>query len=413
MIDGLSLLVYSNDRADLVADFSTLAQGWRQEKTEGPYRASFELTAGKDGADGTLFEGWQKSLLGCYVEARFGGMPCWGGYIRETRHQGKKASSVLSIRDLANNVRAKYRDEYSGKDRYTEWATDWASVEMFGLSEKTIDYDGKASAQLNDDGSIKLRDPADPSSRYTEVHAAVDAELARMAWPQMADLSFDDSATESISFELDGMTTLADGTMVADASVAGKKVGELRPAGYEYDEGFVVGSETTVGDEIRRLLAVSNHHGWLHAVKVDDNDTLTSAGVQSSMGLWTRILQLARLRNQAGELYRLAVDETGGVVYELMEMEPDYLYFPQRGIVRMDGELPTWTARPGIAQLTSGLPTPGTHMPRPDFVYMERVTMAEGYDYAVLSLRNETPEDMRRDLAANITRLEKHRDMVK
>jgi hypothetical protein len=284
---------------------------------------------------------------------------------------------------------------------------------MFGLSEKTIDYDGKASAQLNDDGSIKLRDPADPSSRYTEVHAAVDAELARMAWPQMADLSFADSATESISFELDGMTTLADGTMVADASVAGKKVGELRPAGYEYDEEFVVGSETTVGDEIRRLLAVSNHHGWLHAVKVDDNDTLTSAGVQSSMGLWTRILQLARLRNQAGELYRLAVDETGGVVYELMEMEPDYLYFPQRGIVRMDGELPTWTARPGIAQLTSGLPTPGTHMPRPDFVYMERVTMAEGYDYAVLSLRNETPEDMRRDLAANITRLEKHKDMVK
>lgn len=418
MVDGLTLRVFSHDRTELLADLSGMAQGYRQEVTEGPYRASFDIAAGEQGADAAQFADWQNLFLGCYLEARHNGLVCWGGYVREIRHTTKEYASVLSIRDLANQIKALYTDEYSDQDRYTDWMTDYRSVARFGRMEGVLQYEGKVTAQLADDGSIKLLDESDPSSRYTEVHGALDEELARMAWPQLSDLSFStkltaSDAADSLEIEADGMTVLADSKLVSDGLIASLGEGALRDAGYAYPDGFIVGSETTVGEEIQRLVDVSAFSGWLHAVKIEANDTVTSAGVDRPMGLWTRILQLAKLRNQAGDLYRLSVDATGGVVYERMTMDQDYLWLPGNGIVRMDGERPTWTARPGIVQLAGGgLSVPGTHMPSADLVYMERVTMAEGYDYAALSLRNETPEDTRRDYAANLRRLEKQRKAI-
>lgn len=414
MVEGLQLLVYDRERTGLIADVSDMAQQPRQEVTEGPYQFTFTIESEDRGAPdlailSQYFDDWPMA----YLEARFEDVVCWGGHISEMTLDTPWYSKTISTRNLANSIKSEYTDEYSGETRYTSWRTDYESVNLYGRMERIIKFGGKPSAMLEDDGSIKLTDDGD---RYTEVHAAEDYELARAAYPSLDDMSFsttkgDDLA--SLTVRADGRTVFADTTLVSNGWITDPATGvELRPIpAYPYAEDFEVGSETTVGAEILRLIRLSESKaGWLYPVYIDDNDTMTSAGVEQPMGLWTRVLELARLRNQAGEFYTISVSPDGGVEYRRMDMGPDYLFLEDKGLVRLDGTAPTWTARPGIVQVDGRtISLPRTFMPRQDMVYMERATMAEGYDYAALSMRDVSAADLRRDVEANIRQMDRNK----
>jgi hypothetical protein len=409
LTEGLTVVVTSRDGSEFIADLTDMAQDVSQEWTEGPSTASFEVVAGEQGASEDLFDTWWNGALMARVEIGFEGRVCWSGYISRMERVAEGMSATISIRDMANAVKAKYKDEWNGKTRYTAWVTNADAQERFGHFERVIEFNGKAKAMLNEDGSIKLRDPEDPSSRYTEVHKAVDAELKYAAGPTLEGVEFDTFDAPSIRFTAVGEATIANTVQVSDGWIADNGDGmTLRSRGEAYPDGFAVGSQTTVGDEILRIVQVCQHNGWLYPLEIEDNDTMTTAGVETPMGAWDRILELAALQNQAGEFYRLAIEPDGGVIYRRMGYEPDYLYLKGAGFAKTDLSLPTWHARPGIVNFgNEHISLPGTHMPLPNLVYMERVTMREGYDMAAVTMRNRTPGDTRRAYETNLQRLKR------
>lgn len=402
------MVVTSRDGSEFIADLTDMAQDVSQEWTEGPSTASWEVVAGELGASEDLFDTWWNGALMARVEIGFEGRPCWAGYISRMERVAESMSAIISTQGMANAIKAKYKDEWNGKTRYTAWVTDAHARERFGHFERVIEFNGKAKAMLNEDGSIKLTDD-NPPKRYTEVHKAVDAELEYAAGPTLEGVEFDTFDRPSIKFTATGEAAIANNIQVSDGWLAENGDGTtLRARGTLYEDGFGVGSVTTVGDEILRILQVCEHNGWLYPLEIEDNDTMTTAGVETPMGAWDRILELAALRNQADESYRLEVQPDGGVIYRRMSYEPDYLYLKGAGFLTPDGSVPTWHARPGIVNFgNEHISLPGTHMPQPNLVYMERVTMREGYDMAAVTMRNRTPGDFRRAYETNLQRLKR------
>jgi hypothetical protein len=175
------------------------------------------------------------------------------------------------------------------------------------------------------------------------------------------------------------------------------------------------GDETTVGDEIRRIVAAVNYNGgWLYALDIADNDTVTAAGVSGNVGAFDRLIELAKLRNSDDEFYRLRITDDGGVVYEKLDTDPLYLRFPApRGIEFLDGTTPTWTARPGIIKYVdtaAGASLPDTWLPDRRLSFIERVAMREGDKVATFGPRDVTAEDIERAIEANMRWLESRKN---
>ena len=143
------------------------------------------------------------------------------------------------------------------------------------------------------------------------------------------------------------------------------------------------GGAVTVGYEVRRILNVINYHtGWLYSKALATNDTVTAAGVSSSIGAWDRLLELVKLRNSEGEYYRLKVLNDGGVVYEKFSEDVSYIRYPlPRGIETVGNTTPTWDAKPGIIKRIGDSPgkaLPSTWLSDNRLAYYERTVMRDG-----------------------------------
>jgi len=362
--------------------FTTGVVGYRQQITEGCDNASWKFLDGTKGLDNRSLRAWFDRRLMSIVVVKYNHLPVFQGYVYSMELDWRDLFLQKNIAPMANSILCSYRDE-NNDTQYTSWVLDIKSINLYGYKEKVITSN---------------------STSPEEAEAKALAYLMFYSNPYKSPGVFKKTTTGSLQVNVKGPATFGDHvTLLPD---------RLRyHPNHTEAAGYVLGAETTVGDEIRRILEVIQYtSGWMYPIKVEENLTPTRMGVNTQIGAFSRVLDLARLPrpDETSENYermRVFVNFDGGVTYEAPSKDPSYFRKPPPdGIEAVNGTKPKWEARPGYlkildpqheADIPTAVKTDGF------LQYVERVEMKEGDEEASLMNREIDIEDFFSDVDAN------------
>lgn len=349
------LLCYSPERALQGGNFAPSTQRYEHEWLEGPYRASWTFQAGQNGITRDDLLVWFNERMLYEVDEIWQGALTWRGVIWSMELVLNGMAVQTSADEFANAIKIQYTDPETNAPDHTGWFTHDESIARYGRFERIIAIQSYSQDEAEQRAADELRWR---SSFFSQAPAYVDAGS-------------------------DTLTVTAVGRIVQANCIY-----LLREAATK--------TPTTVSAELARLVEACD---WLEAGWIaETNDTLTLEGVTDNTPIWDRMVELARLADSEGNLYRLRVDTEGHVFYEQMTADVDYYRYPQPPYIRrVNGSEPTWDARPGIIQHIGeqgGAPLPDSYLfDDRSLTLIERVSMRAGAAAASFLLRQVTPVD--------------------
>jgi hypothetical protein len=383
---SLSFRVYNRD-GTFKGSPNKGVREYQHEHIEGPFVASFSLISGEGDVTDTSLRAWFDSYLMCEFAAIYDGAEVWRGYIWEMQLELDGEMRVKSMEDMANAIKCRYTNG-SGDVVHTAWQEHDESIELYGRRERVVTSSSENSDEATERAAAELQYNASP---FTQAVAYVDTDANRLFVTCVG------RQVAANSVQLLSDNDLQDRWGI-DEPDATDPLYDL----YQLDNG----DDTTVGDEMRRIVeVVKENGGWLYALDMATNDTETAAGVSSNAGAFDRLVELAKLRDSDGNFYRLRLTNDGGVIYEQFSETVNYLRFPApRGVEKRDGNKPMWDARPGIIKyvdVAAGAALPDTWLSDRRLSFAERTVMRDGDKVATFHHRDLDSTDIYRAIEAN------------
>ena len=374
---------------------------YQQEHMEGPHIASFAFESGVGGVDDNGLRAWFDNRLMTEFATRYEGVEVWRGLIWEMRLEMGGEIRVKSMSDMANAVKTHYTNT-DGDKVHTGFVLNDESIRRYGRKERVVTTSDASLEEATERADVELLYSASPYTtvigyQETNSHRLVITIVGRMVVANNVQLLVDTMRTisdkEDWGVDEDfGPSPDCDTYLTNPDDVSCERV--------EYED------EVTVSYEIKRILNVISHQtGWLYPKAIADNDTVTVAGVSSSISAFARLRELAKLRNSDGEFYRLRVLNDGGVIYEKFREDVSYLrYSLPRGLETTGGTKPTWDAKPGIIKyvdMSSGAALPDTWLSDRRLSYYDRTVMRDGDSVATFHGLDLDATDIFRSVEAN------------
>lgn len=411
MTDDLPTFYGFNRDGSISGEFGAAVRKYQQATLEGAYRAEWEFVAGDGATVGDLMY-WFNNRMMHRIEAHHNGA-IWAGYVyaMELHHGG--TVRIKDMGNVANVVKVQFEVGVGGNppsNKYTRWYKNQDSIDLYGPFPRIVQFSGEPRILVDEDGDPIYYDAT--RAAKTELEERAEVELARYSNPYQS-MTVVPTETSRLHITAVGAMVLGDGVLLSDGELADSDNG-LRYTGEEEWADVNHGDELTVGDEVRRICDVLEANSiYLFARHLEANDTLTAAGVDRPMGAVERLIDLTKLRNSAGEYYRLSIDHEGGITYEILRPREDYLFYANAGqqIVRPDGTRPTWDARPGFVHIiddTSPAGLPGTWLGDDTYQFMERVEMRQGDEAASFHQREFDLGDVYQAIASNLRWIERN-----
>lgn len=373
---GLNFRAF-NVNGDLVSADLLGVQEYSHEHIYGPYRASFVMREGEQGATADALQNIFETWLLNEIVTIWRGREVFGGLVWSMELTRGGIVRLNSAENMANRVCCSYRDQ--DEPYYTYWFENADSVERYGGLERIIKMEGNIGVAKDATGE-GLTHP-DYGWLY-EPEWRVQTELNRWSRPKVLLDGVVSPGGESkttgpaeLRVELVGRQVAADRIYLNDGNIStstqtwtpfGPLTGSLgspalqdrgkhlRRTGDAVFDAMEWNEETTVGTEFRRVLAVIAYQGgWLFARDVAESGVIAYAGATRPMTAWQRLLELSSSAKPDYSEIDLTVDIDGGVNWRpRSESDPEMFVYPGTGqIVDGNREPISWGARPGLLRV--------------------------------------------------------------
>ena len=378
---------YNRD-GSLIESLTAGVSEYQHEHIEGAYIASFSLVSGDGSIDDDRLRHWFDTRLMTEISTVFDGREVWRGFVWEMQLELNGELGVKSMENVANATKTRYTNT-SGNIVHTGWKLHPTSIETYGRKERILSVSSESLEEADERANVELQYSASP---YNTAIAEIDSEDNVL---RVTLVGRSIAANNIILIADSELRDIADDDEVIDSTDPRYAISLL---GY--------GDGTDVGTMIRRAVEVAYYNsGLLYALDIADNDTVTLAGVSSNIGVYDRLVELAKLRDSDGNFYRLRIRNDGGVIYEQFNEHVDYLRYPApRGLELPNGDKPTWEAKPGIQKRVDasvGIPLPDTWLSDKRLTFYERAVMRDGDKMASLHARSYDAADTIRAIEAN------------
>lgn len=423
-----SFLSY-NTAGVLLEDLGPYIQdgSYRHEWKEGPHYAEFRITSDLATDD------YMRDFFASRIMTRFsfhygGGFERWRGKIGYMRLTLGGVSYIRDARKVINRVKTEYtsiNDDVS-MTRYTPWYENEESLTLYGPSESTVRFSGRANSILTSEDGVPIYNEVTDAA-LTEIDQMAIDTVARNAYPFTRQISPSNDKSELLVMAF-GPQVFAENILISDGYLENNLrdgLSGLRDAGDEYED-WVHGEHAnasdypvTVSGEFGRIVdlvdTVSSMYldmPILYALDISDaNELQTVAGVTSPSSAWKRLKELALLKDTNDKYYRLEVDLDGGVIYQPYSYTPVYyLTPPPGGLQTKDGKSPTWDAKPEMTRILDQHPQlsqPGGWLEDGNLIMPSRVTMRDGTEFPVFGDDELTEADYLAAYEANSQLIER------
>lgn len=386
MWDELELYSYTRDGLAFGSPQKGIKDFYMQI-LQGCDSATWSFREGVGGVDQTGLRAWFYNRLMTMLIAKYDHKNVFTGFVTGMELNFNGLYLTTSIDNMANAVIASYTHGSTGEVTYTDWFVDQEAIDMFGWKEKVV--------------SVNTT-----SQEEAEVRAI--RHLMYYVDPYRSPGTFRKTTTPSLKIEVRGHMAFGNHVFLLPDRL------RYHPD-HTQENGYYVGAETTVGDEIQRILEVIQYNsGWLYPVEggIAENPTVTYMGAPSLMGAWDRLEELAKvpvpddpdlaIDEREWTHMELFVQQDGGVHYRPREEEVLYhRYPPPRGFEKPDGSAPTWDSRPGFIRIMDPQHEPrlpSSWIQDGNKVFAERVVMRMTADKAELHERDEDLDDLYSDI---------------